>query len=57
VLADPRDPDGLARAMVGAACLDRGRVRRLAEEWCSLERMVDAYEEVYDQVLDEQVVA
>jgi glycosyltransferase involved in cell wall biosynthesis len=57
VIADPRDPDALARAMVEAAALDRRRVRRIAEERCSLERMVDAYEEVYDQVLDEQVVA
>jgi hypothetical protein len=61
VLADPRDPDALAGAMVEAAGLDRRRVRRLAEERCSLERMVDAYEQVYDQVcdqvLDEQVVA
>jgi glycosyltransferase involved in cell wall biosynthesis len=57
VLADPRDPDALARAMVEAAALDRGRVRRIAEDRCSLERMVDAYEAVYEQVLDEQVVA
>ena len=61
VLADPRDPDALARAMVEASTLDRRRVRRLAEQWCSLERMVDAYEEVYEQVigqdLSQQVVA
>jgi hypothetical protein len=61
VVADPRDPDALARAMVEAAALDRRRVRRIAEERCSLERMVDAYEGVYDEVIGQalhpQVVA
>jgi glycosyltransferase involved in cell wall biosynthesis len=51
VLADPRDPAALADAMVAAARLDRDRVRRTAEDHCSLERMVDAYEVVYAQTL------
>jgi glycosyltransferase involved in cell wall biosynthesis len=52
VIADPRDPAALAEAMVAAARLDRDRVRRIAEDHCSLERMVDAYEVVYAQTLE-----
>lgn len=52
VLADPRDPAALARAMVEAAGMDRALVRRTAVEHCSLERMVDSYEEVYREALE-----
>jgi hypothetical protein len=38
--------------MLAAARLDRGRVRRTAVARCSLERMVDAYEHVYEQALE-----
>ena len=52
VLADPHDPGALADAMVAAARLDRDVVRRTAVEHCSLERMVDAYEQVYAEALE-----
>jgi glycosyltransferase involved in cell wall biosynthesis len=57
VVADPHDPAALAEAMVAAARLDRDGVRRTAVEHCSMERMVDDYEDVYAQALERQEAA
>jgi glycosyltransferase involved in cell wall biosynthesis len=46
-LARPGDVEDLARALVAAQGRDRAVVRRHAEQHCSLERMVDAYERLY----------
>lgn len=46
-LARPGDVDDLARAMLLAATRDRAVVRRVAQERCSISRMVDRYEELY----------
>ena len=46
-LARPGDVDDLARAVRAARGLDRARVRRHAEQHCSLDRMVDDYERLY----------
>jgi glycosyltransferase involved in cell wall biosynthesis len=56
VLADPGDPAAMAAAMVAAARLDRHTVRRIAVDHCSLERMVDDYEDVYAEMLDRSLV-
>jgi glycosyltransferase involved in cell wall biosynthesis len=56
VLADPADPAALPAAMLAASRLDRHRVRRIAVERCSLERMVDSYELVYAQALERTAV-
>ncbi|MHA6795512.1 glycosyltransferase [Pseudonocardia bannensis] len=47
VLAAPGDIDGLAVAITAAARLDRGEARRRAERVCSIEAMVDGYEDLY----------
>ncbi|HST39164.1 MAG TPA: glycosyltransferase family 4 protein [Conexibacter sp.] len=50
VLVAPDDVAGLARAMVAAPALSRTAARRHAVERCSLERTIDRYEEIYDQL-------
>lgn len=47
VLAAPDDVDALAAAARQAMALDRSACRRRAEACCDAERMVDAYEEIY----------
>ena len=46
-LCMPDRVDDLAEAIVEASALDRGVVRRRAEEALSIERMVDSYESLY----------
>lgn len=46
-LARPGDVGDLGRAMLIAATRDRAVVRRVAEERCSISRMVDRYEHLY----------
>ncbi|MBF0672864.1 MAG: glycosyltransferase [Salinibacterium sp.] len=46
-LASPGDVDSLAHAMVAATGLSRADARRRAEDFCSMTRMVDEYEEIY----------
>ena len=46
-LARPGDVEDLGRSMVAAAARDRRVVRRVAEERCSIARMVDRYEALY----------
>lgn len=46
-LARPGSVEDLARAMLAAASRDRAHVRRVAEERCSIARMVDQYELLY----------
>jgi glycosyltransferase involved in cell wall biosynthesis len=50
VLVDPGDVDALAAAIAVAAELPRARVREHAVRHCSLERMVDAYTELYGEL-------
>lgn len=49
-LAGPGDVDGLARALVEAAVLDRAAVRAHAEAHCSVDVMVDGYLDLYDDL-------
>ncbi|MGZ8178693.1 glycosyltransferase [Williamsia sp. SKLECPSW1] len=51
VLASADDVAGLAAAIPRAARLSRAAARRRAEEHCSAEQMVDAYEALYRQVV------
>lgn len=46
-LARPNSVDDLARAMLAASTRDRTHVRRVAQERCSITRMVDQYERLY----------
>jgi glycosyltransferase involved in cell wall biosynthesis len=51
-LAPDGDVAALAEAILLAARCDRRTVRSYAERHCSLQRMVDRYEGLYDDVLD-----
>ncbi|WP_211357151.1 glycosyltransferase [Nocardioides rubriscoriae] len=57
VLVQGGDVVALAAAVRSARRLDRAAVRRHAELTCSLERMVDAYEDLYAALVDESVAA
>lgn len=50
VLAAPGDVAGLADAIRAAAHLDRGVVRRRAEDFCSVRAMIHGYEDLYDEL-------
>lgn len=52
-MAAAGDVDALARALTEASELDRTACRRWAEEHCDVETMVDRYEALYRQVLEE----
>ncbi len=52
-LAAPGDVAALARAMIDAAALPRGAVRRHALQHCSLRTMVDQYEAMYSWLAHE----
>jgi glycosyltransferase involved in cell wall biosynthesis len=49
-LATPDDVADLARAMAHAVALDRGHVRLIAVERCSISVMVDRYEDLYHRL-------
>ena len=49
-LAPADDVEGLAEAMLQASALSREETRRHAERMCSLETMVDRYEDLYDEL-------
>ena len=53
-LVRPDDVDALARAMVEAAELDRGAARAHAVATCSVEAMIDGYENLYGDPLAQQ---
>ena len=50
VLATPDDPAALAGAVLAAMRLSRADCRRRAEKVCDAERMIDAYEAIYDEM-------
>ena len=50
VLAAPDDVDGLGTAITQAARLDRAAARRRAERTCSVETMIDGYEDLYAEL-------
>jgi glycosyltransferase involved in cell wall biosynthesis len=47
ILVEPGDVDALAKSIPAARRVSRAAARRHAERNCSLERMVDGYEELY----------
>lgn len=58
VLCEPDDVTGLSRAALAATTLDRKDCRDRAVAWCDAERMVDAYEAIYrDMVANAQPVS
>lgn len=52
LLVEPGDVAALSRAIAVARGLDRHAVRRHAEQTCSLEQMVDAYERCYQLLVE-----
>ncbi|SMQ71823.1 glycosyltransferase [Agreia sp. VKM Ac-1783] len=56
-LAAPGDVVGLGQAMIEAAQLSRGDARDRAVTSCSLERMVDDYELLYDTMIESEIAA
>jgi glycosyltransferase involved in cell wall biosynthesis len=50
VLAPAGDVDGLAAAITSAARLDRAAARRRAETACSIDAMIDGYEDLYHRI-------
>lgn len=46
------DVDGLASAIVSVLAIDRSACRKRAEQFCSHERMVDGYLDIYDRLLE-----
>lgn len=56
-LAEPGDVASLAEAVLVAATRDRAATRRHAELDCSLDRMLDEYEECYAELLEGDRVA
>lgn len=56
-LAPPGDVVALGEAMVGASQLSRSDARHRAVTSCSLERMVDDYERLYDSMIDVDIAA
>ncbi|WP_028932576.1 glycosyltransferase [Pseudonocardia spinosispora] len=49
-LAAPGDVDGLAKAILEAGGLDRRAVREHAEKTCSIDTMVEGYEQLYHRL-------
>jgi glycosyltransferase involved in cell wall biosynthesis len=49
-LAEPDDVAGLAAGILDCSTLSRYAVRMRAERFCSLDRMVDEYEQMYQQL-------
>ncbi len=56
-LAPPDDVELLARALKEAMALDRGRCRERAVAELSLTRMVDRYEDLYDELMVQRLAA
>ncbi|MBF4635515.1 glycosyltransferase [Agreia pratensis] len=56
-LAAPGDVAGLGKAMIEAAQLSRDEARHRAVTSCSLERMVDDYELLYDVMIESEIAA
>jgi glycosyltransferase involved in cell wall biosynthesis len=56
-LAEPGDVAALGEAMTAASLLSRDAARERAVSSCSLERMVDDYEELYDSLLSSELAA
>ncbi len=50
ILVEPDDVDGLATAMQLAPAIPRAVARRRAVELCSLERMIDGYAALYEEL-------
>lgn len=56
-LAPPGDIEALGEAMTAASRLSRDAARRRAVASCSLDRMVDDYEQLYDSVIPSELAA
>lgn len=53
-LAEPGDVESLVQAIRRALVLDRAACRQRAERYCDAGRMVDAYERLYRDLIEEQ---